>query len=103
MTSKPDIRRFDGIEGAYRRFLYYEERGWKELLHGAYQCGRDHLEVLGEISSFSSEDKKRLREIMRMYRYMFWRAKGNKQLKNCIIASFPRLYFMVKYLKRRNT
>ena len=103
MTSKPDIRRLDGIEGAYRRFLYYEERGWKELLHGAYQCGRDHLEVLGEISSFSSEDKKRWKEILRMYRYMFWRAKGNKQLKNCIIASFPRLYFMVKYLKRRNT
>lgn len=97
IMAKADISRLDGVEAAYQRFRCYEQKGWRELLAGTFQVGRDHLEIMGRISDASPEGKKRRKEIIKMYRYMFLRAGGNRNLKNCIIAVFPNLYFKIKY------
>lgn len=100
MTGKADIGRLDGVEAAYLNYRELESLGWTDLLPGAFQIGRDHLEIMGRIQVSAKEEMQRRREIIQMYRYMFCRTKGNKNLKNCIIASFPRLYFMVKYTRK---
>lgn len=101
MTAKADIGRLDGVEAAYLNYRELEAMGLTDLLPGAFQMGRDHLEIMGRIQVSSKEERKRRKEIIQMYRYMFRRTKGNKKLKNCIISAFPNIYFMIKYWIKR--
>ena len=96
MTGKANVSRLDAVEAVYTRYLFYQQKGWEDLLPGTFHMARNSMEV------FKSIDKKvegyacRRREVLRMYRYMFWQTKGNKTVKNFLIIAFPDIYFGIK-------
>lgn len=101
MNQRITVRRLDGVEAVYERFRFYQDKGYNDLLPGAYISARKALEVMRYVNCDTKEDKKRKREIMGMYRYIFRNTSARKGIKDYIIAWTPKLYFNIKNIFQR--
>ena len=96
MTGKADATRLDAVEAVYTRYLFYQQQGWDDLLPGTFCMARNSMEIFKSIDKKSEGYVCRKKEVLRMYRYMFWKTKGNKSLKNFLVMAFPEVYFGIK-------
>lgn len=99
MSKHATVKRLDGVEAVYERFLFYENQGYEELLPGAYHSAREAFEVMRYIRCKTKEDKARKQEIKEMYRYIFRSTNTRKRIKDYIIAWVPELYFGIKNIR----
>jgi hypothetical protein len=100
-SARTSIKRLDAVEAVYGRFCDYQKAGFDELLWGAFVSLRNTMEVLRSVKCVTKEDALKKKKIKKMYRYALKNVKGNKGIKEYMIAWFPECYFCLKRWYKR--
>lgn len=102
MVSSMNIKKLDGIEAAYLAFRKCEIENRDYLLY-MYFFARHQIYNISLINRDSKNDHVRVKEIKKMFRYMFLNAPGNKNMKNMLQALLPEMYYALrKFVKHAN-
>lgn len=100
ITSVNTIRRLDGLEALYERFLVYQKRGLKHLLRGTINNARRIIKRAACIKCATLEERQRIKQIIAMFRSMVYQLRWRAGLMNHVIATCPILsYRIISLLK----
>ncbi|MBE5873478.1 MAG: glycosyltransferase [Lachnospiraceae bacterium] len=96
VTSVKGVKYLDGVEAMYERFLIYQSLKLNKLLPGVLRSAKGEMDAMAHIRCDSEADKKRVEEVIAMFRYMVRQLKWNADKKSLLIALFPRMYYKLK-------
>ena len=90
------LRNLDAVEAVYSRYCYCLENHLEQFLPGTVQWGRKLWEIRKYVKAGNAGERRRIREVDRMFRKMYFSRYGRRSLRNTLAALCPGLYFRAK-------